>query len=485
MRAILKSVAAGMVALAAVPAIGQAQTVERIELYRNAAVITWKSTVSGPEASTVARSFSGQDGPVILMTEPASLALDLPSNETEAWASEADRQGEALVQDRLKELRLERALKQAQLDLVEEDLALLRENRGIGGTAEAVLVEDIEEVSRWMHDAFREALYRRVELREELMEMDEAEALLLQERAPFSTRRTVVHRAASSDGQDGVVWSRTVEYGAGWQPADMLALEGMEAQWSQRIAYHLEVPHSGEAEVVFVDAEWEGETASLQRVESQSYDKRLRAEVVPALAAAPAMRHPVATPIGFSGRTAGEIPMGTFRRDVAFQHRSVPAVIEGVETVLALSEGDARIIDAGTVVLKTSDRGPTVAPISRSADSIRVALGLSSDWSVRRDVEPGLCSRSVLGSRVRHRRSYAIEVANLGAVAGTLSLVEPLPRNRSLEIEVRPEELDGGRLDEDREELQWTLTLQPGERRTVRFGYDISHDRDTPVPDWN
>ena len=38
---------------------------------------------------------------------------------------------------------------------------------------EAVLVEDIEEVSEWMHDAFRDALYRRVELRQELAVLDQ------------------------------------------------------------------------------------------------------------------------------------------------------------------------------------------------------------------------------------------------------------------------------------------------------------------------
>ena len=85
--------------------------------------------------------------------------------------SQQKRSGDLRVE--LEGIKLDLSLKSAQLDLVEEDLAMLRANRKVGGTAESVLVEDLEEVSDWMHTMFREALYRRVELRGELTLLEE------------------------------------------------------------------------------------------------------------------------------------------------------------------------------------------------------------------------------------------------------------------------------------------------------------------------
>ena len=72
------------------------------------------------------------------------------------------------VQAELEGRRIDHALKVAQLELVEEDLALLRANRKVGGTAESLLVEDLEEMADWMHEALRDLLFRRVELKAEI-----------------------------------------------------------------------------------------------------------------------------------------------------------------------------------------------------------------------------------------------------------------------------------------------------------------------------
>jgi len=60
-----------------------------------------------------------------------------------------------------------------------------------------------------------------------------------------------------------------------------------------------------------------------------------------------------------------------------------------------------------------------------------------------------------------------------------------LPVSRNAEIEVVPESLDGGILDEAQGIVRWKFALAPGESRTLRFAYDLSHSRDVAIPDWD
>ena len=484
MRAILKSAVVAWAAAGIAPAVGLAQTVERVEIYRDAAVITWKAEWSGGETGAMARSFSTQSEPVLVQTEPTSLEMVGQVVVSSTWSTPADADRHDRWRAEREELTLDRALKQAQLDLVEEDLALLRENRSIGGTSEAVMVEDIEEVSEWIHDAFRDALYRRVELRQELAALDQRMADMTAAMMSHASRTVEEHRVTLAPGTGGTLWSRTVEWNAGWRSADAVEVTQGQAIWSQRVAYSVDLPWSGSATVVFVDADWTEATSNLSQAVAVGYDRKPQVEALVSVAPVPASRVQAPRALSLSGDTRGEVALGDFERAVKARHQTTPASLEVVQTTLAMPNGEARVIQADAVSLRQNGGLPVSAILLATSDSLFLEGGVSATWTVRRDAEPGLCTRAALGSRIRHRRAYVIEVVNGGDAPGSVTITEPLPRNRSLEIEVSPDALDGGRLDEVGEQLVWELELQPGEGRTLRFGYDVSHDRDVPVPDW-
>lgn len=460
-----------------------AQSVERIEVYRDVAVVTWKTNVDAGRMVPVARSFAEQDGPIVVLTEPADLEVVALDGTRSEWRTDAIQAALADTEEKMAGRTLDLALKTAQLDLVEEDLALLRENRDIGGTAEAILVEDIEEVADWMHGAFREALYRRVELREEVgglqAELDELE----RQAAQHAARRVHVHRLKIAS--PGTVWCQTVEPNAGWSAADAVSFDAGVVTWAQRVAFHLSAPVDGTAQVVFVDGLWAELGTVTMADASPGYErktKKLRSNR-PLRLDAP--RYPAPQAVNVSGSTRGEVHLTTFRRDAVAKYHSIPAQWEGVMMTLSVAEGESRVLSSPDVALRLEGEVPRNAGLSARADSLHIEAGQVPDWSVQRDVEPGLCNRSTLGNRIQHRRALVMEVSNRSVTAGTVMLVEPLPRNRALEIEVNPDELDGGVLDEQREQLVWTLTLKAGESRTLRFGYDVSHDREVPTPDWD
>lgn len=473
-----------------------AQTVERVTVYRDAAVVTWTTELTAGECALALSLSPPTQNRVTVYPANADQALGAMSSVEFPWST-AD--GDALqrAEDRLEVLRLDVALKEAQLALVEEDLAVLRANRSIGGTSESLLVEDLEEMADWMHDAFRDMLYRRVELREELdaleRERNETEGAI-REAAPMAAFAWSVRMP---DGQGGTVRTHVVETsGAGWDPADILELsaDGRSSVLHQRIRYRLALPAIGEAEVVFVD-EWWSDAAEGRPVEDLSagyempkgkvkrnggggdYSSGLRDAVRGSRARFQADRA-----LAMGPASGGIVSVGQWTADFVGMAHSVPHRAEVVEWQHASSVSGQSWVESDRLQVVSGGLPVGDCHTELDGDSLRVMTGVDERWAISRSEEAALCSRSSLGGRVRHHRAYAIRITNGSAVDGQVRIVEPLPRSRELEIELNPDNLDGGVIDSVNETVFWRVTLKAGESRTLRFSYDVEHDRDQHIP---
>jgi len=473
-----------------------AQEVESVTLYRDAAIVTWKADVVAGEQVLARSLFPLEHGRVHVMPSDAQWTLGASGLREVQWWSEEGREEERAARKRVDGLRLDVALKQAQLDIIEEDLAVLRANRDIGGTAESPLVEDLEEMADWMHDAFRESLYRRVELREELAALEQTHRDALAALNGAASERAFEWTVVIPEGTRGTVRTQVVESnGAGWSPEDQveIAPEGQASIWFQRIRYELTVPHSGRAEVVFVDEWWSdnvttgpGSTDAPASYERNKSRLKRRAGTSPTAKGVDGQRggrsrHRVDADIEVGLHSGGIVTVGRWEAEFARHAVSEPKMAEVVDVWHAGSASGEGIIRAEEVhvVLGGSPIGPR--SVIRDGDSLMVMTGVDEAWSVSRSEEESLCSRSNLGGRINHHRAYAIRVTNGSGEAGTVRIVESLPRSRELEIELNPDNLDGGQIDSVNEAIVWKVSLNAGESRTIRFAYEVEHERGTTI----
>ena len=477
----------------------QGQKVERVVLYRDAAVVTWRTKAESGER-VLARSFSPFDpSRVTVMPEEAGAPLGRAQERESEWPM-ASGAGANAARDRVDGLRLDVALKQAQLDIIEEDLAMLRANRPVGGTSESLLVEDLEEMAEWMHDAFREALYRRVELREELAALEEEHRAALASLGETQPRTAFDWMVEVPEGVGGDILTQVVETNAvGWSPADIvdLASEGSPSTWHRRIEYRLSLPHTGKADLLFVD-EWWAPNGSADRTLPNavaSYDqprgksKRIGSGASNAGSGGGTeqgrSRCRPEGPLNVGADAGGTVKVGEWT--AAFRRQAVtqPQMAEVVDVWHSVSSSGRSVVRAEGVDVRLD--GSPLGPrnVVHEADSLIIMTGVDEAWRVSRAEEASLCSRSNLGSRIRHQRAFSIRVTNGSSVAGSVRVVEPLPRSRELEIELNPEELDGGVVDAVNEAVVWELQLKPGESRTLRFAYAVEHDRDVRVSGFN
>ena len=473
------------------------QTVDHVDVFRDAVVVTWKADVR-PGECALAQSFHAVDNADVMVFDDAGTAERgaLASARSEWYPPGGEAAWKALDAE-WKEAQWDLGMKMAQADLVEDDLALLRANRKVGGTSEALLVEDLAEVADWMHEEIKDLLYRRIELKAEIEAMGEEMTRLEERRNALSSVPVWNWTAEMPAGAKGTLWTQVVERGPGmgWTPADVLELTGASPStlsWSQRAQVLANVPSENAVVPVRFHDAWH---AGLQeRPDARpdllmaTYEKRTAAAYDRSDAGAKALSPGVSWEV--EGLAVGQ----DWRRNVSLAKQDLPAEVRFfsapkqapvVNMRLALPRPAAPVAEMDRAALILNGRPAGKVWVTERGDSLLIDAGAVRTWTVQRAREAALCSKSTLGNRIKHHRAYTITAANRSNVEGELVLEEPLPVSRNAEIEVSPESLDGGILDEANGIVRWRFVLAPGESRTVQFAYDLSHSRDVTVPDWD
>lgn len=473
-----------------------AQTLHHVDVFQDAVVATWRAEARSGSCA-VAHSFHAHSTVDLFVFDGDAAAQrgGLVAEPVD-WYPEGGQEQHAALVTAAEAARLEWALKVAQLELTEEDLALLRANRKVGGTAESLLVEDLQEMADWMHEAIRELLFRRVELQAEVaaaaVALAESEAAR-DAAAPRTVQRWSVNFPDAVGSAGGAVWTQVVERAGGqrWRPADVLLLAPGTAprlEWSQRAEVTVDLPWSGApVPMRFHDAVYRGLDGSPDaRPELLAMDYAVRAKS----AAYEGIRQEPFIP-GVSWPVEGLSPGADWHRNVSLDRQSLPVQVlyftvpkqsPTVNMRLSLSRPPAPVAAMDQALLRVGDRPAGRVWITERGDSLDVDAGVVRDWTVEREQQAALCSKAVIGGRIKHHRAYRIIVTNRSAVAGEVLIEEPLPVSRNAEIEVSPDALGGGVLDAPTGIVSWRMTLAAGESRAIQFSYDLSHSKDTPAP---
>ncbi|MFN3918543.1 MAG: mucoidy inhibitor MuiA family protein [Flavobacteriales bacterium] len=134
--------------------------------------------------------------------------------------------------------------------------------------------------------------------------------------------------------------------------------------------------------------------------------------------------------------------------------------------------GDASTYYEGTFVGESF-----LDPISTS-DTLSVSLGRDKGITIERNKVNELCRQSTMGGTKRHSITIEIIVKNNKKDAINIDVYDQIPLSKLKEIESELGNAGGGTYNKETGELKWSLALNPGESKNIRFSYNVKHPRD-------
>lgn len=136
-----------------------------------------------------------------------------------------------------------------------------------------------------------------------------------------------------------------------------------------------------------------------------------------------------------------------------------------------LLEGEANLFFEDAYV------GRTILEAGALNDTLALSLGRDQNIVIERKKVEQYSRRRMIGSNKVESREFEIIVLNKKSQPIQLFLNDQIPVASINDIEVEATELSGGKLNERTGEITWKLNLEPGEQKTLKFGYEVKYPK--------
>ena len=131
--------------------------------------------------------------------------------------------------------------------------------------------------------------------------------------------------------------------------------------------------------------------------------------------------------------------------------------------------------------------GTSAIPMLRPGEDVRLSFGVDDKVRVDYRLETGQrSSEGIINKHLRLERRYLIEVTNHHARAMEIAVLDqlPVPRDEAIEVELLRGSTKVSARDVEKRKgvLEWRHTYEPGETRTIKFGYAVTYPDGQAVP---
>lgn len=169
--------------------------------------------------------------------------------------------------------------------------------------------------------------------------------------------------------------------------------------------------------------------------------------------------------------------------NAGYKHFAVPrfdndaflmAEISDWET-LDLLPGDANIV-MDNVYLGKSFINPNT-----TQDTLRLSLGRDKRIAIKRTTVKELTKSKVKGDNKSETFTYEITVKNNKKQPIDMVVTDQYPLSHVKEIEIKLDDDGKGKVNTETGAIEWSIQLEPGESKKMRFGYTVKYPRDKVI----
>ena len=125
--------------------------------------------------------------------------------------------------------------------------------------------------------------------------------------------------------------------------------------------------------------------------------------------------------------------------------------------------------------------GESTLALNLASDTLSLSLGPDPAIQVRRKLKSHDNKTNIISGKRELERAWEITVDNRKQQPIRIVIDDQLPLSNDEDVEVKAENLGGGKLNKDTGRIEWDLIVKPSVRENIRFKYGVQAPKDTPI----
>ncbi len=173
------------------------------------------------------------------------------------------------------------------------------------------------------------------------------------------------------------------------------------------------------------------------------------------------------------------VDMVVYQVPAFFQYYSVPKIEKEAYLIANITdwekynllEGEANIFFEGTFV------GKSLLDVRFASDTLQLSLGKDKNVIVNREKEKDFETRQFIGSKKEESKSWKTTIKNNKSQEINMVVLDQAPVSKLEEIEVKIQNVSGGKLNKESGEVKWEFTLKPMEKKEFDLKYSVKYPK--------
>lgn len=186
------------------------------------------------------------------------------------------------------------------------------------------------------------------------------------------------------------------------------------------------------------------------------------------------------------------IPSSTLTTAVTYGEGTLNAIYD-YQTIPKLSENVyliARILDWGKadltsgiakLYLENSYVGKSNINTESFNDTLDISFGVDNNVTIKRERITTFSEKTFAGSNIKETVGYKITVRNNKSYPVTTTVYDQIPISTDEKIVVDVIDLTEGSLNKENGKVEWKISLQPNETKTITIKYSVKYPKDKQV----
>jgi len=166
-----------------------------------------------------------------------------------------------------------------------------------------------------------------------------------------------------------------------------------------------------------------------------------------------------------------------------YQYIAAPKVTPAAYLMASITDWQKHNLIDGEANLYFEDKyiGRTLFEVKNAGDTLSLSLGKDESISIKRTKTESFREKNFIGNRATDRREFEIAIRNGKKQPIKIKISDQIPVSTNEEIKIKDVNVNGAQRNAENGLIDWTLTVNPAESKTLKFGYAVEYPKNQVI----